>query len=897
MTSVVSHLQSLAPSDISGATAESLREELVRQQMQQNANLARQQRAREREIRAQEIAAQAQRELDAAELQARREREAAELQARQEQEAAEIRARQERQLAELRRQERADQAEEEAQALRLQQLQNQRQLEAALSGDGRSGAGSARRSSRAGSQVTRSSRRPSLRSVLARSSVAAPSLAASQISQPPAHDLLLLDEQALPPPPVNVIAPAAGDEPFPLPPENNMAPRVERPALNAPEAIDAPINEPIPEQEPPAILPRAQNTLVFPLIPCGWGEPGQNQRAHARTPPAADAKGEELPPRRRLSSTPAILSAPMPALQQGLAQRNHGGLSVEEQHQQRMHRFNLELAKQKRAEEEARLQLKQRDVALEDKRAAAIERQLILVKQLNEEKARLPVTTPLAPTIQGQNTQKINKAPAAAPQITMPPENLNRRMNATAHTSITALGNHTADNFLGLPTRDTQTDTHKMTKRSGRSVQVISPSEQHCASSDTPPPARKVEHIESDARDIFMTVSALQSMPGQNHKPFKGSSQEYPSFIMNYQRHTLKLQSEPSLCQQILIGLLDPNGLARKLVNPYYGDPDTAAEDLQSMLDILKMTYGTGRKQSRAQLETLLARPKVPPTEEGLIEFYSELRSCLAVMKKCDRIEDLNSESTLKTLYWKLPEYIQSKWDSLMDVQTKGAEKEVRPSFEQLLKVIREEHRRKTSELHQWKEEGRVNRKREFNKEKGDGKPKGAKINVAMVQRSEGSPLGPTSSHSQVSGYVLPPCLCGPQGAHACIAECPAYIRAADLESKWQLLKQHGDICYRCLRTGHRANRCSEGSCKISGCRSRHHPSLHYGRLPRYPRQTRDYFPRHPNQRTRTPTPQAESTPLIAPPVQPLPGTNIQAPSFPPPPVISVEQRPTGSSS
>ena len=313
----------------------------------------------------------------------------------------------------------------------------------------------------------------------------------------------------------------------------------------------------------------------------------------------------------------------------------------------------------------------------------------------------------------------------------------------------------------------------------------------------------------STSSEAFLAVWAQQSLLGNNRKLFAGSALDYPRFMMEYQRSALNVKENPSMCQQILMSLLDPKGLPYKLVTPYMGDldPESAAKGLNKMLEILRLTYGTGRKQSRAQLDRLKTRKKVSATEEGLIEFYSELCSYQAVMEKCGLASELDTEGTLKPLLLKLPDHLRHRWNALFDDDSEDS----RPTFAQLLKVVRDEHRRKTRELNQWWEESRPTRDRIS-----------LHVNAAGVETGAGTSQDGASSHQNSA------CLCGSDANHLSMADCPAYKNAASRAAKWTLIRQHGqEVCFRCLKADHRANRCPSGECPIKGCKARHHPSLH----------------------------------------------------------------------
>ena len=543
--------------------------------------------------------------------------------------------------------------------------------------------------------------------------------------------------------------------------------------------------------------------------------------------------------------------------------------------------------------------LESRRTAEVAKRTAEVERQLRLTKQLAAEQAKIHSSRPHDLPPYPGNSRAIQNPPIFDPSHTP------LRMNATGHTSITALRNQTSGEFLPLP--------HQPSKRDQRrSVQVTLPTEETIPKQ----PGQSVleeksvsggsttrensllgktalgensAHLALAERQNFLAACQLQSLPalGSSRKLFKGCAIDYPRFIMEYTRSALQLQSNPLMCQQILVGLIEPSSLAYKLVQPYFRDPkpEKAAEGLKNMLEILQMTYGTSRKQSRAQLDILRNRPKVSSTEEGLIEFYSELKSCLVVMEECGRTNDLDSESTLKDLCAKLPDYIQNNW-----VRYKKKLGTKTSTYAQLLHVIKEEHANKLEDINQWREEARSKKK----EAKGDGKPKIAKVNQTSVQthwpaQTSSGPWSAPAQNQPAPFNQHPTCLCGPQGRHDCIASCPTYIQAATRQAKWQLIKQHGPLCFRCLYAGHKANRCPLGACEVPGCEVRHHISLHYDKEPGASRNQRAPIGDNPPARMQGAQRTAAPSPLLPPPVvgqtwTPPAANPAHGEHFPPPP-------------
>ena len=229
-------------------------------------------------------------------------------------------------------------------------------------------------------------------------------------------------------------------------------------------------------------------------------------------------------------------------------------------------------------------------------------------------------------------------------------------------------------------------------------VQVLIPPKNN-AQSETPSPSitSSTSSSEGDKQADYMAFWLLQNI--SDCDKFSGKSIDYPDFLLNYEQSTQRLKSDPDMCLRILVSLLE--GRALKLVKPFLRNR-RRAEALREALETLRLTYGTDRKQSRAQLDLLLGRPKVQATEAGLIDFYSELNSCWMVMQDCNRTKDLDAEHTLKSLFNKLPDYLQNKWDKEVDKSP-----DQMPTYKLLMKVVLEEHRRKRGDLNQWREETR----------------------------------------------------------------------------------------------------------------------------------------------------------------------------------------------
>lgn len=300
------------------------------------------------------------------------------------------------------------------------------------------------------------------------------------------------------------------------------------------------------------------------------------------------------------------------------------------------------------------------------------------------------------------------------------------------------------------------------------------------------------------SENSFMAVWVLQNMQGESKFNFNGNPLDYPEFLHTYNRYAILLKNQPDMCLQMLRSLL--SDLPLKLVTPYLTTKDPSS-GLEEALSMLKLAYGSEVKLSRAKLKSLLNRPPIQSTELGLLEFYSELNSCLVVLKDCNRLEELDTEHTLKTLFNKLPDTLQDKW---ADTLYSNPDSLVNATYANLMELIREEHRRKTSILNQWLEEE-------------------ANANEDVIE-SNSIPTMPSSIPTIPS---IQACLCTDGSSHSCLLDCPIYNTVQTVDERWRLLVGRG-ACFRCLEFGHKARDCSFKSCGVMGCDEKHHPSLHF---------------------------------------------------------------------
>ena len=141
--------------------------------------------------------------------------------------------------------------------------------------------------------------------------------------------------------------------------------------------------------------------------------------------------------------------------------------------------------------------------------------------------------------------------------------------------------------------------------------------------------------------------------------------------------------------------------------------------------------------------------------------------------------------------------------------------------------------------MNHWREESQSHKR---NDQKQEGRTN-TKINSFQTAETLQEPIldtsqepsavhpSPSQPHSSnVNMVTVEPtrgCLCGPNGSHECLADCPAYKQAQGIQEKWSLVWNIEGFCYRCLKGGHDAVRCQLGVCGKDACDRLHHITLH----------------------------------------------------------------------
>ena len=446
-------------------------------------------------------------------------------------------------------------------------------------------------------------------------------------------------------------------------------------------------------------------------------------------------------------------------------------------------RARLDLEERQLTIEARRLQLEKDRAAIEASKASAAQRKISIEKD--------PVSTRKAPPGYG---------------------------NATMQTSIVGRTSYLPDRYLALP----------YSSDLGPLAPNVVPTGNPLPQTTTTPSQLASSNLQND----YIGAMLLQSLVPKR-EPFSGNPSEYQVFILDYEQVACRLQSNPRWCLQVLRGMLA--GDALESIKRYLAEPDPEVA-LREALSTLERSYGTIEKQCRTQLATLLDLPPVKDTEAGLLRFEGQLDTCNRIMRRCNRLNDLDSVQVLKCMFKKLPERLKSKWDKEVLKTTSRM-----PTFEILLKVIKEAHSSKTSEMNHWREEIKSH-ERNTPKQNRKGSTKINNFQTddisqnqnLVAQLTETPPPDHSTSdlplNANINAVTLGPkggCLCGPQGRHKCIADCPVYQQAQGIPAKWALVWNTEGFCYRCLHSGHDARKCSFGVCGKDGCDRLHHITLH----------------------------------------------------------------------
>ena len=222
---------------------------------------------------------------------------------------------------------------------------------------------------------------------------------------------------------------------------------------------------------------------------------------------------------------------------------------------------------------------------------------------------------------------------------------------------------------------------------------------------------------------------------------------------------------------------------------------------LREAIQKLEKKFGVRRETALEMLEELLAgKPLGEKDHNALLDFYARLQSIYSLAKETGRSADFEARSVVDAILKKKIPHLMVKWfkKSVRHLRDNGKDL----GFEDFLQFVDEEHA--VAELMA---------KAMGGAQSGQKQIVGAKVAATSIQ--EGGRTGMAAA--KASG-------CRACGAGHALQACEAFRDMGAAEKR--KLCQVGEICYKCLGSGHAARFCKEeGQC--GKCSRQHHTSVH----------------------------------------------------------------------
>ena len=228
--------------------------------------------------------------------------------------------------------------------------------------------------------------------------------------------------------------------------------------------------------------------------------------------------------------------------------------------------------------------------------------------------------------------------------------------------------------------------------------------------------------------------------------------------------------------------------------------------------DILFTTYDDPDAVSQAYVDNLKGGGKVTTPSEFL-RLAADLRSASAILKKHDRLSELENQNSMKSIVMRLPNFAILKWRKIaLNSKFDSAGQNKYPSFQKFIDfviLLAKEARDSTwGNLSELLSDGT-----EVNHNVTDSKAGYTSCNNAM-----------SSTFSNLAPLNVPKCLLCNDSHH--LPQCVKF-RTMSVEQRVSFaLSNH--VCFRCLLTGHFARDCSSTYvCSVPNCGKPHMKWFH----------------------------------------------------------------------
>ncbi|XP_064629238.1 uncharacterized protein LOC135488533 [Lineus longissimus] len=253
----------------------------------------------------------------------------------------------------------------------------------------------------------------------------------------------------------------------------------------------------------------------------------------------------------------------------------------------------------------------------------------------------------------------------------------------------------------------------------------------------------------------------------------------------------------------------------------------------QMAIEKLETRYGGEKRLIQQHIEAIMAI--IPLKEEnlkGLADFANKLFDIVAKLKDAGQERELNGASALYTIaLQKIPDRLLIQYQDTLPLSsvdgltsfTKWLNRQVsiRLEMAELKEPVKKQYQGGTSTSSSRKSRSD---NRSTHKSQAHSSETSKKVSKPLEKGAKGTQIASVQRPSSTTSTSKSNCpLCSDQHL---VTKCPKWYKTS-VSERWKLAKEN-DICFRCLKVGHRGRSCeSTIKCNIDGCPKTHHRSLH----------------------------------------------------------------------
>ena len=325
--------------------------------------------------------------------------------------------------------------------------------------------------------------------------------------------------------------------------------------------------------------------------------------------------------------------------------------------------------------------------------------------------------------------------------------------------------------------------------------------------------------MEQQQMSIDKVVLGLEKldMPKREFLYFDGDPSRYPRFIKNFELNLESSITDDNVRLSYLIQYC--TGKAKEAIENCAILP--GPEGYKAAREILRKNFGQRHVIIRSFIDKVVKGPQLKSSDgEKLLQLARDMRICLLNSAELSYQADINSLDTLKKIVMRLPVHMQAKWaDESGKILEMGSE----PTFSHLADFL--EKRALTANTEFGKLEGfKLGESRVTKQPRKAADGDGTVLALTQVEKDVSNQANTANSkrsnqRSATDGQVK----CKFCDERHELEKCfkfrdKRYIQRKDFVRKQNLCEKPNHIARRCR---------SLDACLLSGCRERHHSSLH----------------------------------------------------------------------